>query len=257
MAVSLRVTLLGTGTSSGIPVIGCRCDVCTSDDPRNSRFRAAAKLEYDDRVVLIDTPPDLRQQALRFGLPRLDAVLFTHEHADHVFGLDDIRIFNFRQRQSIPCFGSEQTLAALRRIFSYAFEDGQEGGGKPRLELEAVSTPFDLHGLEIVPVPVLHGALPVYGYRVGGFAYLTDCSEIPEQSFELLAGLEVLVLDALRYTRHPTHFSVAEALEVAARIGAARTYLTHMAHEVDHSAPEIDLPAGVEFGYDGLVVDLG
>lgn len=250
----LTVTMMGSGTSSGVPVIGCDCAVCTSTAPENTRFRAGLKIEFDDRVVLVDTPPDLRQQALRFGVPRVDAILFTHAHADHIFGLDDVRIFNFRQRQSIPCYGSDRTLDGLRRTFAYVFEPGQEGGGKPRLELIDNRAGLELFGRAVEPVPVWHGSLPVDGYRVGAFAYVTDCNRIPEESFDRLRGLDVLVLGALRYRRHPTHFSIAEALEVAERIGAGRTYLTHLAHEVDHHDPQVALPPTVHFGYDGLVL---
>lgn len=253
--MSLRVTMLGSGTSTGVPVIGCTCPVCTSENPRNKRWRPGLKLERNGQVALVDTPTDLRAQALRFGLPRVDAVVFTHAHADHVFGLDDVRIFNFRQRSPIPCYGSAATLRALRRTFAYVFEEGQEGGGKPQLELIEVTGRFALLGCEVVPIPVWHGDLEVYGYRFGSFAYLTDCNQIPQSSFELLAGVEVLILDALRYRRHSTHFSVGEALDVAARIGASRTLLTHLAHEIDHDAPAVALPVGVEFGYDGLVFD--
>ncbi len=248
----LTVTLLGSGTSTGVPVIGCTCAVCTSGDPRNRRLRPGLKLETERGVALVDTPTDLREQALRFGLPRLDAVVFTHPHADHVFGLDDIRIFNFRQRASIPCYGSRETLRALRRTFAYAFEETQEGGGKPQLDLIEVKGPFGLLGREVVPVPVRHGDMEVYGYRLGSFAYVTDCNIIPEASFRLLEGVEVLILDALRYRPHSTHFSVAEAVVAAARIGASRTILTHLAHDVDYGAPEVALPPGVELGYDGI-----
>ncbi|HYU36180.1 MAG TPA: MBL fold metallo-hydrolase [Thermoanaerobaculia bacterium] len=252
-----RVTMLGSGTSTGVPVIGCQCAVCTSDNPKNKRTRPGLKLEFADGIVLVDTPTELREQALRFGLPRLDAVLFTHPHADHIFGLDDIRIFNFRQRRPIPCYGSEATLAAIRRTFAYVFEAGQAGGGKPQLDLIPIRAPFELLGRMVVPVPVWHGEMEVFGYRVGGFAYVTDCNVIPESSFRLLAGVEVLILDALRYRPHSTHFSVEEALEAAGRIGARRTILTHFSHEIDHDAPAVPLPEGVELGYDGLAFDIG
>jgi phosphoribosyl 1,2-cyclic phosphate phosphodiesterase len=251
-----RLTLLGTGTSTGIPVIGCRCPVCTSSDPRNRRMRPGVRLDLSGGTVVFDTSPDFREQAIRFAIERVDAVLYTHAHADHVFGLDDLRVYNFRQRAAIPCYGSPDTLARLRNIFSYAFEEGQEGGGKPRVDLVAVEEPFELLGETVAPVPVRHGEMEVYGYRVGGFALVTDVNEIPPASFERLAGVETLVLSALRYTRHPTHYNLEEAFEVAARIGARRTLLTHIAHEVDHADLRVALPPGVELAHDGLVVEL-
>ena len=254
--MSMRVTMMGSGTSTGVPVIGCGCAVCTSKDPRNRRLRPGLKLELESGVVLVDTPTDLREQALRFGLPRLDAVLFTHSHADHVFGLDDIRIFNFRQHQAIPCYGSRETLRLIRRTFSYVFEATQEGGGKPQIDLIEASGPFSLLGHTVEPVPVWHGTMEVFGYRIGGFAYVTDCNRIPESSYALLAGVEVLILDALRYRPHPTHFTIDEALQAAARIAPRRTIFTHLTHEVDHGAPHEPLPPGVEFGYDGLTFEI-
>ncbi len=254
--MGLRITMLGSGTSTGVPVIACRCAVCTSEEPRNRRWRPGLKIETERGVLLVDTPTDLREQALRFGLERVDGVLFTHAHADHIFGLDDVRIFNFRQRAAIPCYGSGETLAAIRRTFAYAFEATQEGGGKPQLELIEVRAPFEVLGQSVVPVPVWHGGMEVFGYRFGSFAYVTDCNRIPESSFQQLEGVETLILDALRYRPHSTHFSIQQAVEAAARIGAARTVLTHLAHEVDYAAPQFPLPAGVELGYDGLVLDV-
>jgi len=254
--VALRITMLGSGTSTGVPVISCTCAVCTSEEPRNRRWRPGLKIETARGVLLVDTSTDLREQALRFGLERVDGVLFTHAHADHIFGLDDVRIFNFRQRAAIPCYGSAETLAAIRRTFAYAFEATQEGGGKPQLELIEVREPFQVLGETVVPVPVWHGGMEVFGYRFGSFAYVTDCNLIPESSLRLLDGVETLILDALRYRPHSTHFSIQEAVEAAARIGASRTVLTHLAHEVDYASPQFPLPQGVELGYDGLVLDV-
>lgn len=248
--------MLGSGTSTGVPVVGCDCAVCTSKDPRNRRLRPGLRIDVPAGTIVVDTSPDFREQALRFDIRRVDAVLYTHPHADHVFGLDDLRVYNFRQGEVIPCFGSAPTIARLRQIFAYVFEKGQEGGGKPRLDLRTVTEPFDLLGETVVPVPVWHGTMPVHGYRIGPFALVTDVNRIPDESFALLDGVELLVLSALRYRPHPTHFSIDEAVAVAARIGAARTFLTHIAHEVDHGALLRELPAGVELGYDGLVVEL-
>jgi len=252
----MRVTMMGSGTSTGVPVIGCTCAVCTSSEPRNRRLRPGLKLELPAGVVLIDTPTDLREQALRFGLPRLDAIVYTHTHADHIFGLDDVRIFNFRQGAAIPCHGSPETLGNLRRVFAYVFEDGQQGGGKPQLDLVPIVGPFELCGARFEPLPVWHGELEVLAFRIGGFAYVTDCSRIPEESAARLTGLDVLILDALRYRRHSTHFSVEEALAEVERLRPRRTILTHLAHEIDSAAPRFPLPAGVEFGFDGLAFDV-
>jgi phosphoribosyl 1,2-cyclic phosphate phosphodiesterase len=248
--------MLGSGTSTGIPVVGCRCPVCTSSDPRDRRLRPGLQLELAGGTLVVDTSPDFREQALRFGVERVDAVLYTHSHADHVFGLDDLRIYNFRQRAAIPCYGSPQTVRRLRQIFSYVFEEGQEGGGKPRLDLIAVEAPFELLGETVVPIPVFHGDMLVYGYRIGDFAVVTDVNRIPEESFERLAGVRTLVLSALRYTPHSTHFTVDEAIAAVERIGPRRTLLTHIAHEIEHGRPRTPLPPGVEFGYDGCVVEL-
>lgn len=237
-------------------MIGCRCSVCESDRPRNRRLRTGAHLQTPEASLLIDTPTDLRQQALRHEIDRVDAILFTHAHADHIFGLDDVRPYNFRQGGTIPCYGSRETLAAVRRYFSYVFEGPDGGGGRPRLELIEVEGPFVVAGVEVVPVSVLHGDTGVLGYRVGGFAYVTDCNRIPAEARRALAGVEVLVLDALRFRPHPTHFTVAEAIAAAAAIGARRTVLTHLSHEVDYYSPEVRLPEGVELAYDGLVLPL-
>ena len=266
--MSLKVTMLGSGTSTGVPVIGCRCPVCTSDDPRNRRLRCALRVEVrgarsggggteGNRVVLVDTPPDLRQQALLHDIDRVDAVLYTHAHADHIYGLDDLRIFNFRQGTPIPCYGSAETLTALRRAFAYVFDDSaEEGGGKPRLELVEVREPFRLAGRRIRPVPVVHGSMEVFGYRIGRFAYVTDCKRIPKAGCEALQGLEVLILGALRYRPHSTHLHLEAAIEVARDLGAERTIFTHLSHEVDHTSLKFPLPSGIELGYDGLTFEI-
>lgn len=207
--------------------------------------------------VLVDTAPDLRSQALAFGITGLDVILFTHHHADHVMGLDDVRAFNFRQRGSIPCLGDASTLAALRRVFAYAWDpSGSKGGGVPRLRLLEVTGSFCLGHSEVVPVPIYHGTQPILGYRVDAFAYLTDCSAVPETSWSLLEGVEVLVLDALRHRPHPTHLTVTEAIKVAARIGARQTYFTHMCHDLSHVETCAALPVGVTLAYDGLVLEV-
>ena len=254
----MRITFLGTGTSSGVPVIGCDCATCRSTDPRDRRWRPSIYLELADGTrVLVDTSPDLRSQALAFGITRLDVILFTHQHADHVMGLDDVRAFGYRQRGSIPCLADASTLASLRRVFAYAWDPATpKGGGLPRLRLLEVMGRFSLGGAEVVPVPVYHGTQPILGYRFDDFAYLTDCSAIPETSVALLEGVEVLVLDALRHRPHPTHFTLSEAVDMAARLGARQTYFTHMCHDLPHAETCAALPAGITLAHDGLVVEL-
>ena len=252
----MRVTFLGTGTSTGVPVLTCSCEVCRSDDPRDRRLRPSVLLEWDGATVLVDTSTDLRQQALRTPIPRVDAVLYTHHHADHVLGLDELRLYNWRQRAPVPVYGAADTLDALARTFWYVFEDVQVGGGKPSIERHHVEGPFDLLGRRVVPVPLLHGTLRILGYRVGPFAYLTDVSRIPESSYELLSGLELLVINALRPRPHPTHLHLDAAMAESRRIGARRTLLTHLGHEMPHRAMSERLPAEIALAWDGQVVEL-
>jgi phosphoribosyl 1,2-cyclic phosphate phosphodiesterase len=207
--------------------------------------------------LLVDTPPELRLQLVRAGATRLDALLFTHTHADHVFGLDDVRVFNQRGGRALPVFGSAESLASIRRQFAYAFTETQLGGGKPQLdlrEIRPIDRPFQIDGAEVQPIPVFHGALTVLGFRFGNLAYVTDTNRITPESLALLDGLDVLVLDALRYHPHPTHFSVSEALEVVDRLRPKRTYFTHICHDLEHWATNAQLPEGVELAYDDLVV---
>jgi phosphoribosyl 1,2-cyclic phosphate phosphodiesterase len=254
----MRVTFLGTGTSTGVPVVGCSCRVCTSPNPKNYRLRQSVSIEANGKYFLIDTTPDLRLQLLRHPIPRLDFVLFTHSHSDHLMGLDDIRPFNFRQRESIHAFTNAQTAKAIRRAFSYIWDlSSQVGGGKPQLELHEIGEPFTHDGVEIIPIPVTHGDWTILGFRIGGFAYITDTNGIPESSMELLRGLDVLALDGLRPApRHPTHFVIDEAVASAQKIGARETWLIHLAHEVEHEEVDAKLPDGIRLAWDGLVLDL-
>ena len=253
----MRVTFLGTGTSTGVPVVGCHCRVCTSSHPFNKRLRQSVSIEAAGRHFLIDTTPDLRLQLLRHPIPRLDFVLFTHSHSDHLMGLDDIRPFNFRQREPIHAFANADTAKAIRRAFSYIWDDRtQIGGGKPQLELHEVDETFMHDGIAITPVPVTHGEWTILGYRIGNFAYVTDTNGIPDASMRLLDGVEVLALDGLRPApRHPTHFVIDQAVACAQQIGARETWLMHLTHEVEHDEVEATLPEGIRLAYDGLVLE--
>lgn len=209
------------------------------------------------RSILVDTSTDLRMQALTYDVRRLDAILFTHAHADHVFGIDEVRRYNQMQRGAIACYAAADTAANLRRMFSYIFEPPRQiGGGLPQLTLFSIAGAFSLGGVEIVPVPLMHGNLPVLGFRIGSFAYLTDCNVIPDASWELLHGVDTIILDALRHKPHSTHFSLSEATAVVARLGASRAYFTHISHDLGHEATCASLPPGVELAYDGLVVEI-
>jgi phosphoribosyl 1,2-cyclic phosphate phosphodiesterase len=252
-----RVTFLGTGTSHGVPMIGCDCATCRSTDPRDRRWRPSILITLaDDTSVLVDASPDLRQQALSFGVRRVDAILFTHAHADHVLGLDEVRRYNVLQGKAIPCYGDDHTIAEVRRTFAYVFDAPQVGGGVPRVNLFPIAGPFCLAHTEIVPVRLGHGVQTVLGYRIGRFAYLTDCNAIPDDSWPLLEGVDTLVVDALRERPHPTHFTVAEALEVVSRLRPGRAYLTHICHDLSHGPVNARLPSGVQLAYDGLEVDI-
>jgi phosphoribosyl 1,2-cyclic phosphate phosphodiesterase len=238
-------------------MIGCRCDTCRSADPRDRRSRPSILFEMGGGVrVLVDTTPDLRSQALAHDLDRVDAILFTHCHADHVMGLDEVRRFNVLQQAAIPCYGDLRTLTELRRTFAYIFDSADDGGGIPRVHLYPVGGPFSIGGETFTPVPVWHGRHEILGFRVRNFAYLTDCSGIPERSWALLEGLDTLVVDALRHRPHPTHFTVEQALAASVRLGPRRTWLTHICHDLAHAATNAALPDGVEMAYDGLVIDI-
>lgn len=252
----MKVTFIGTGTSQGVPVINCNCAVCRSNDPRNNRLRTSITIQTDQTTLLIDTTTDLRQQLLRHPVPKVDAVLYTHAHADHICGIDDLRAFNFITNQRIPAYGNRETIGRLKDIFSYAFGNGRLVPGLPNLEARIVDSPFVVNELEIIPLELLHGSSAVLGYRIGSFAYCTDVSAIPEHTMAGLKNLDVLVLDALRHKPHPTHFSINEAIAAAGQIGALKTYLIHMSHNVDHEKDGKLLPEEIYFAYDGLTIDL-
>ncbi len=252
----MRLTFLGTGTSTGVPTLGCHCRVCESPDPHDKRTRPSVLLEYDGRVVVIDTAPDFRGQALRENVQRLDAVVFTHAHVDHVMGLDDVRVFCFRQGGAIPIYADAHCMENIRRIFKYVFDATYPAGGIPKLEPHVIEGPFDLWGTRLIPLPVFHGELPILGFRFGQTAYVTDFSTIPESTMPLLEGLDVLILAALRHKPHPTHSNVENSLALVERLKPKRTFFTHMAHELGHEETNATLPAGVSLAYDGLKLEL-
>ena len=257
----MRLTFLGTGTSFGVPQIGCDCAVCRSTDPRDRRTRSGAVLEASGSTLLIDTPPELRLQLISSGFTRVDAVIYTHEHADHINGIDDLRIFSVRRSKPLPLYGPEETLDRLKASFNYIFDDAvrpYEGTSKPRLTLHP-TTPgqmISIAGVETLPLAFEHGHLRVFGYRFDKLAYITDIKAIPPAERERLQGLEVLVLNALWWRPHPTHLSIDEAIETARQLGARRTYLTHLTHETGHSELESRLPKGIFPAYDGLTVEV-
>lgn len=254
----MKVTLLGTGTSTGVPSIGCECETCRSDDPRDKRLRVSILVEHDGQTVLVDTSSDFRQQALRVGLKRLDAVLITHCHADHIFGLDDIRPLNFRHG-ALGVYANERAWVDIRRIFKYVFEPTHFGGGLPQVLAHTVvdGAPFCLSpDLRVTPLEVIHGSLPVVAYRFNDFAYATDLSEIPPASLEGLRDLDALVLDCLRVRPHPTHLTLESALAYVEQLRPRRTYLTHITHDIKHARDSKLLPPGVEWAYDGLEIQI-
>jgi len=252
--------LLGTGTSVGVPAIGCGCAVCQSDDPRNQRTRASAILGLPEGNLLIDTSPDLRTQLLREKIGIVHSVIYTHEHTDHVMGFDDLRLFQFYLGHPVPVYCNQRVYARLATAFDYAFDDKPKthAGAAPKVEVNLIETdPVKILGAEVVPIPLKHGPkFDVLGFRIGNVAYCTDTSEIPESSWPLLEGLDILVLDALRPEPHVTHFTIDQAVEVAQRLGVKQTYFTHCACKVDYEQVNRDLPAGIEVGYDGLQIEL-
>lgn len=253
----LRLTFLGTGTSQGVPMIGCDCEVCTSADARDRRLRSSVMVEDGTTRIVIDSGPDFRYQMLRAGVKSLDAILLTHQHTDHIIGLDDVRAFNYFCRKSIEVYATEIVQAVVRKNFDYAFTD-KPYPGAPQITLRTIDTePFKVGTLEIVPIRGKHFTLPVTGYRIGPVAYLTDFNHIEEEELEKLRGVEVLVVNALRHTRHISHFSLPEAVEVARKVGAQKTYFTHISHQFGlHAEEEPLLPEGMHLAYDTLTIEI-
>ncbi len=259
----MRITFLGTGTSTGVPVIACECDVCRSSrlpGSKNRRLRVSALLSWEDeegaKNVIIDTGPDFRQQMVLYRVQRLDAVLYTHYHADHLHGLDDIRIFCFRKRGPMPVYAGDETLKRIRVVYDYMFRKKTEGGAVASLDLNEINGTFEIFGKTIEPIDVWHGSTRVICYRIGDFAFCTDCSRLPPEAKERLTGLDTLVLGALRPRPHSTHMSIEEATAAAQELNPRQTYFVHMAHEVDHETVNATLPDGIQLAYDGLTLEL-
>lgn len=253
----MTITFLGTGTSQGVPVIGCSCEVCKSLDYRDKRLRSSVHIQISGQSFVIDTGPDFRQQMLREGINRLDAVLFTHAHRDHTAGLDDVRAYNFLQKMDMPVYGMPETLHQIQNDFAYIFDE-HGYPGLPQIDLRPLShSPFSVNGVEVTPLPVVHLKLPVLGFRIGDFSYITDANFISEETYEKLRGTNVLVLNALQQEPHISHFTLTEAIQVAQKVGAHKTYFTHLSHKMGlHADVSKILPPNIEIAFDGLSLNL-
>jgi phosphoribosyl 1,2-cyclic phosphate phosphodiesterase len=249
------LTVLGSGTSMGVPTIGCACAVCHSPDPHDRRTRPSVLLEFAGKVVLIDTTPDFREQAIREQISRIDAVLYTHSHADHILGIDDLRPLSYHREGRIPLYARAEAAEYIRRMFRYIFDADYKFGGLARLELKPIDGAFDLFGARFEPIPVIHGDTEIYGFRFGSAAYLTDFSEIPASSLPRLEGLDILFLDGLRHKPHPTHSTVENSMRIADQVRAKRAYFTHICHDLPHEATNATLPAHVRLSYDGMKLE--
>ncbi len=253
----MKATFLGTGTSMGIPMIGCDCAVCRSEDARDKRLRTSVWIEHKNKSWIIDTGIDFRQQALRAGIRTVDAVLFTHPHADHIFGMDELRAINFLQKKDVMIYANSYTFQHLKRVYAYVFSGQEAQSDIPQIRSHVFDTaPFEVDGTEIIPLPLRHGNLPNTGFRIGKFAYCTDVSSFPEETYHLLEDLDTLVLGALRNRPHPTHFTIARAAAEAEKIGARQTYLVHMSHEVSHRELQRRLPPHIQPACDGLELEI-
>ena len=252
----MKITFLGTGTSYGVPMVGCECRVCTSENPKNSRTRSSIIITDGEYNILIDAATELRIQCLKNGVKRLDAVLLTHSHADHVLGFDDLRHFNRIQKTNIPVYGSAETVNSIYRMFSYAFREVSSNGSKPKVTLIPIDGTINLSGKEIIPVDVMHGQEKVTAYRFDKFAYVTDVSKIPQDSVEKLMGLDILIIAALRNRPHEKHLSIEQAISVVSKLKPKQTFFTHIAHDIEHEETDKTLPAGIKLAYDGLSVEV-
>ncbi len=252
----MKITFLGTGTSYGVPMVGCECRVCMSENPKNSRTRSSIIISDGEYNILIDAATELRIQCLKNGVKRLDAVLLTHSHADHVLGFDDLRHFNRIQKTNIPVYGSAETVNSIYRMFSYAFKEVSPNGITPRVSLIPIDGKINLSGKEIIPVDVMHGQEKVTAYRFDKFAYVTDVSQIPQDSVEKLMGLDVLIIAALRNRPHEKHLSIEQAISVVSKLKPKQTFFTHIAHDIEHEETDKTLPAGIKLAYDGLSVEV-
>jgi len=254
--VFLQITFLGTGTSHGVPVIACDCEVCQSDNPKNKRMRTSIHIKSKEYNLLIDTPPEMRLELINNKIKNVDAVLMTHAHADHIMGFDDIRALNWYQGKEMPVYGDLKTLNHIKRIFPYIFSDNNPGGGIPQVIIKEVEREFTFKDLQIKAVPIYHGDNQILAYRINNFAYLTDCSYIPDSSLKLLEGIEYAAVDALRFEDHPTHMPVDQAVELIDKLSLKHGYLTHLSHRLDHEQLDDYLPDHVSPAYDGLVINV-
>ncbi|MFA5404632.1 MAG: MBL fold metallo-hydrolase [Ignavibacteria bacterium] len=254
----MKIKLVGSGTSQGVPIIGCKCDTCLSDNPKNKRLRASAYIELNGLKILIDTSIDFRQQMLRAEITDLDIVLFTHHHVDHILGMDDLRQINQRYRKYIDIYGNKMTLDEIKITFRYALDDElKKYWAVPLVNFNYIENKiFKINDVEVIPIEVYHGRIKIFGYRIGNFAYITDASKIPEEEMKKLENLDVLILNALRKAPHPTHFNLEQATEIALKVKAKKTYFTHITHDLMHDETNATLPENIELGYDGLEMEI-
>jgi len=252
----MKITFLGCGTSTGVPVIGCKCTVCTSDNEKNRRLRASILIQHENKNILVDTSTDLRQQALRHSISHIDAVLFTHPHADHLHGIDELRSFNHIQDSHIPCYGNKETIERIQIYFKYIFQNFVKEGWKPHLETHVIDGPLLIPPLTILPIEVYHGKMKVLSFRIEKTAYVTDCNRIPEDSIKQLMGLDLLILDALRQKPHFTHFNIDEAVDMVKTLKPKRAVFTHLSHNIDYDETGSTLPPNIELAYDGMEITL-